>query len=170
MHRLLVVMLSILAFVLIGCQQSEGPSDEDIAAILGDTQTDTDRLFLDLSLSMQWVTPNPDSNWVIAGRDIQRRDDLTIRIAIRLEAKNSSGEDFEAAIARLTASNLEYDETDTGEQYARINDGEDNIIYRNFEDFVVIIRLSTFTDDPIDPIIFEEWETIALEGGLNILD
>ncbi|MGB7338804.1 MAG: hypothetical protein WBC91_07935 [Phototrophicaceae bacterium] len=172
MHRMLIVILGIASMLLVGCQQSEGPSDEDIAAIIGDIEAlASDRLVYDISLELQWVMPNPRNAWALVGREIQAIDQVSTRILIRLEPKTETGQGFEEALMLLTASDLIFGETDTGERYARGTSAMSNyVMYRDFDTVVVVLTLTDLLVDVIDPIYVADWETIALDGGLFVLD
>lgn len=174
MYRMLIVILAILGLVLVGCQQSEGPSDEDIAAIIGNIDTlnaNAERLVYDISLELQWVFPNPRNAWALVGREIQLLDNVSTRILFRLEPKAETGQSFEDALASITASDLTFDETDSGERYARGTSTMSNyVIFRDFENAVVVITLTDLLVDTIDPVFVSDWETIALDGGLFVLD
>lgn len=163
-QRSLVIVLAIIFSVLSACQQSEAPPIDDLVG-----NTNTNNLAYDVSLEQQWVSPNPGERWALGGRELQVTDNVVIRIIIRLEEKTS--DDFEEAMTTITADDLTFGETETGERYARaISDVGSHMIFRDYPDTIVRIELVDSLLNPLEQEYIDDWERIALEGGLLTLE
>lgn len=164
--RILIVMLALLILLMTACKQSEAPPVDDI---IGDM--DTNPLVYNISLGIQWVSPNPEQRWSEVGREIQAMDYITTRIIIRLEPKAEPEQDFEAALTSLTTENISIEETETGMLYVRTRSQiSDYVIYRDFPNYIVVLSLVDALTDTVDPEYIDDWERIALEGNLLILN
>ncbi len=75
------------------------------------------------------------------------------------------------ALEGITAIELAFGETDSGERYARgITEAQSHIIYRDYPEMIVRIELIDLMTDDIDQLYINDWERIALEGGLLTLE
>jgi|SRR5690606_17615761 len=161
-----IVIFTIFILSVTACQQSEAPPIDDI---VGNISTNT--LTYDISLEQQWISPNPGERWAIGGRELQATENISTRILIRLEPKDVVNQDFEEALAGITAINLTFSETDNGERYAQgITEAQSHIIYRDYPETTVRIELIDLMTDDIDQLYINDWERISLEGGLLTLE
>lgn len=164
-QRSLIVMLAIIVSVLLSaCQQSEAPPIDDLVDTIN-----VNYLTYDVSLDQQWISPNPRDRWTLGGRELQVTDNVVVRIIIRLEEKTS--DDFEEAMTTITAEDLTFGETETGERYARaMNEVGSHMIFRDYPDTIVRIQLADALLNTIEQEYIDDWERIALEGGLLTLE
>ena len=165
-HRSSIVIFSILLLFVTACQQSEAPPIDDIVGNIS-----TNNLTYDISLEQQWISPNPGERWTVGGRELQVTNDISVRIIIRLEPKVVVNQDFEDALATITANELTIGETENSERYAQgITEVDSYVIYRDYPETVVRIELIDAVLNDIDPLYINDWERIALEGGLLTLE
>jgi hypothetical protein len=162
-QRMFIIILALM--LIAACNQSEAPPIDDIVGDL-----DTNPLVYSISLGIQWVSPNPQGRWSEVGREVQATDNITTRIIIRLEPKAELGQDFELAMASLTAEDVTIEATDSGIVYIRTtSEISDYVIYRDFPNYIVVLSLVDALTDTVEPEYIADWERIALEGNLLIL-
>lgn len=165
-NRRLVIMFMCIIMILTACKQSEPPPIDDIVGSIS-----MNNLTYDISLEQQWISPNPGERWAIGGRELQVTNNISTRILIRLEPKAEMNQDFEEALAGITADELTFGETETGERYAQgISSAGSRIIYRDYPETIVKIELIDLMTDDIDQLYINDWERIGLEGGLLTLE
>lgn len=164
MQRMIIVIL-LAIFSLTACQQSALPEFDDIPL-----DTISNRLIYNFEPRIRWISHNPGERWFVVGRDLGTRNIGTI-IMIRLEIKETPGQAFEDALARLTVDPYTIGETDDGNIYARGSSViSDYVIFRDSPDFVISFTLIEVFSDSIDVRLIADWEQIALEGFLLILE
>lgn len=164
--RSLIVIFTSLLLGATACQQSEAPPIDDIV-----DNIPTNNLTYDISLEQQWISPNPGERWAVGGRELQVTENISTRILIRLESKDVVNQDFGEALEGITAIELAFGETGNGERYAQgITEAQSHIIYRDYPETIVRIELIDLMTDDIDQLYINDWERIALEGGLLTLE
>jgi len=123
-------------------------------------------LVYNISLELQWLSPNPGNRWSQAGRELASDNASTV-ILIRFEAKDEVGEEFLSALDRITAETVLIETTVDGIVYGRgSSEISDHVIYRDFPAFVVTLTLIDKISDTVEQAYINEWERIALEGTL----
>jgi len=164
LKRILGVILISFAIVLAGCTQSGVIPEEDLE---GSGLDAFNNITYIITVDQFWITPNPGGRWSYVGRQLQVTSNITTVVQIRLEPKSETGQSFESALENVTAEPYTIEETDDGVLYARgSSEVSDYIIFRDYPEYVVEISLFDGVTDDIDQQYINDWEIIALEGGL----
>lgn len=168
--RMLVVILIAVVSILTACQQSGGLDPN--ATLPGSSSIDAiNNITYIISVDHLWISPNPGGRWSFVGRQLQVTSEITTVIQIRLNAKADVGQAFEDALADVTAADYTIEETDDGVVYARgTNAVGGMVIYRDYPEYVVTITLMDAVSDTVDEQYINDWEIIALEGGLMTVE
>lgn len=162
-RRVIVMLIVILG--LSACKQSEAPPIDDIFE-----GTPANNLVYNISLELQWLSANPGNRWSQAGRELVSENVSTV-ILIRVDAKDESGQAFETILENLTADNVIIETTENGVLYGRASsEVSEHVIYRDFPAFVVTLTLIDKISDTVDRSYINDWERIALEGNLFIVE
>lgn len=167
MKRISSVTLILLVLFLTACQQSEAPDLSDLGLEVDPSTLITTPISIDYS----WISVNPNGRWTIVGTEMQPSGEFGTRIQFRLNNKAEQEQDFEEALSGITAETLDFATLENGSRYARTSNDEGiRIIYRDYPDVVVEIRIIDTIDDVVDQTYIEDWEMIALEGNLFLME
>ena len=161
-YRMLSVILLTILF-LTACEQT-GLREVDGFSLdsLGIT------VHLPITQNLKWVAPNPGDRWSVLGTDLSAS--IVRLITPQIYIKEDPGQSLETLMPAITENDYTIEETDDGTVYARSQSlTSDYIIFRDFPDYVISL---TYIDPSttIDPIYINDWEKIALEGYLVIVD
>ena len=163
-NRILSVMLISLLF-LTACEQSGLPDVEGV-----EIDAIRDNINFSFTPQVRWVSANPGNRWFIVGRDLATSN-ISTKITLEIEAKASTGQSLEEVLTILTAQPYTIEELEDGSIYARGSSlATEFVIFRDFPDFVVTLTVIDALSESIDPRLIADWERIALEGDLLILE
>ncbi|MEL6405224.1 MAG: hypothetical protein AAFR81_12715 [Chloroflexota bacterium] len=186
-HRMQVVILCLAVLLLTACSGANEPLDIDllraeacdnlpqVSSIPPDRAIDdtSNEVFVQLIINLMWISPNPNLRWAVAGSELQVRDDVTTRILFRETEiqEEQEGLSFEELLYTVAAPEAINGVTDDGMPYGCDVDPIGNrIIYRQNNGYMLEIILTDLNDDQIDIIYISEWQIIALQGGVLLME